>query len=57
MGAVAIRGRVVDSTGRAVPGARVATLVVVASFVVYAAHFNADGNKLRAAYEAELARA
>lgn len=30
--------------------ARVATLVVVASFVVYAAHFNADGNKLREAY-------
>jgi phosphoglycerol transferase MdoB-like AlkP superfamily enzyme len=30
--------------------ARVATLVAVVSFVVYAAHFNADGNKLREAY-------
>ena len=29
---------------------RVATVAVVATFVVYAVHFNADGNKLREAY-------
>ena len=30
--------------------ARVAALAIVATFVVYAVHFNADGNKLREAY-------
>ena len=35
---------------RAWIAARVATLVVIGAFLAYAAHFNADGNRLREAY-------